>query len=139
MPAAWARAPDAAPTSAAPDADGWVAACDEAEVAPGDMLGFHVGNRSFAVYHAADDGLWYATAGKCTHGAGVLADGLVVEGTLVECPKHNGCFDFKTGNPKRLPVTMRLATYATRVEAGTVYVQVAAGRGLQLDYDKEED
>lgn len=66
------------------------------------------------------------TAGKCTHGAAYLADGLVLDGNIVECPKHNGCFDFKTGLPKRLPVKARLATYPTKLEAGVVYVQVVA-------------
>ena len=107
--------------------------------APGDMLGFHVGNRSFAVYHAADDGLWYATAGKCTHGAGVLADGLVVEGTLVECPKHNGCFDFKTGLPKRLPVKSRLATFETKVEGETVFVKLGGTKHVEIRYHYVRD
>ncbi|KAH8097389.1 NADH ubiquinone oxidoreductase nqrF [Aureococcus anophagefferens] len=97
-----ARVAELRKDAGAPDADGWVAACDFRDVPPGDMLRFEVGNRSYNVYHAEDDGLWYATAGKCTHGAAYLADGLVVEKTLVECPKHNGCFDFKTGLPKRL-------------------------------------
>ena len=110
----------------APDNNGWVAACDADEVDAGDMLRFEVGNRSYNVYHAADDGLFYATAGKCTHGAAYLADGLVLDGNIVECPKHNGCFDFKTGLPKRLPVKARLATYPTKLEAGVVYVQVVA-------------
>lgn len=132
-----ARVAELRKDAGAPDADGWVAACDFGDVAPGDMLRFEVGNRSYNVYHAEDDGLWYATAGKCTHGAAYLADGLVVEKTLVECPKHNGCFDFKTGLPKRLPVKTRLATYATKVEAGVVHVQVAPRRkgGRELAYE----
>lgn len=150
-----------------PDADGWVHACDVDEVPPGDMLRFEpastatfrerpaghagenfvggdrfeVGARSYNVYHAEDDGLFYATAGKCTHGAAYLADGLVV-GNLVECPKHNGCFDFKTGLPKRLPVKARLATFPTKVERGAVFVQVAGNKattGLQLAYDKDPE
>ena len=70
--------------------------------------------------------IWKLPSGVCTHGAGLLADGLV-DGNLVECPKHNGCFDFKTGAPKRLPVKTRLATYPVRLDGSTVYVQVGAG------------
>ena len=39
--------------------------------------------------------------------------GLIVSGNLIECPKHNGCFDFKTGEAKRLPARAPLATYIT--------------------------
>lgn len=101
-------------SSLQPDANGWVAACTDDEVAPGDFLRFDVGPRTFVVYHAEDDRKFYATAGKCTHGAADLSDGLVT-GNLIECPKHNGCFDFKTGEPKRLPVRTRLATFPVKV------------------------
>ena len=125
--------------SMTPDADGWVGVCEIGEVPKGDMIRFDVGPRTFAVYHAEDDGQWYATAGKCTHGSGILTDGLVhTAGNLVECPKHNGCFDFKTGMPKRLPVKTRLATYPTKVVGKTVFVQVDNGRHVSICYDTEE-
>ena len=124
--------------SAMPDKNGWVAACETDEVPKGDLMRFDVGPRTYCVYHAEDDGLFYATAGKCTHGAAPLADGLIVEGNLIECPKHNGCFDFKTGAPKRLPVKTKLATFPTKVEGGVVYVQVGGGceAKIQISYDE---
>merc|ERR1712232_1405476 len=107
-----------------PDQHGWVAACTKAELEKGDLLRFDVGPRTYCVYHAEDDDCFYATAGKCTHGAADLGDGMIVSGNLVECPKHNGCFDFKTGLPKRLPVKRRLATFPVKLEGDVVYVQV---------------
>jgi MocE subfamily Rieske [2Fe-2S] domain protein len=115
-------------TSLTPDDEGWVAACAIGDVPLGEVDRFDVGNRTYCVYHAADDLKWYATAGKCTHGAGLLHDGLVVEGNMIECPKHNGCFDFKTGMPKRLPVKHKLKTFKTRVEEGVVFVKVNDGK-----------
>ena len=44
----------------------------------------------------------YATDGNCTHANTHLADGLV-KGKLIECPKHNGRFDFTDGSPERPP------------------------------------
>lgn len=120
-----------------PDKDGWVAACLADEVPPGDLTRFDVGPRTYCVYHAEDDGKFYATAGRCTHGAAELSEGLVI-GSLIECPKHNGCFDFKTGLPKRLPVKLRIATYPVKVEGETVYVRVGKGAGgnhVQISYD----
>ena len=93
------------------------------------------------LYHAEDDGLFYATAGSCTHGAALLADGLIT-GNLIECPKHNGCFDFKTGLPKRPPVKKRLATFPVKVETvfgvANVFVQVTDGKHRQIGYEKDD-
>jgi len=68
---------------------------------------------SMCVWGAEDDNRFYATAGKCTHGAADPADGRWWKGTwLMECPKHNGCFDFKTGMAMRLPVRSKLRFYS---------------------------
>jgi len=128
-------AEEKAASSLQPDDSGWVVACSGEEVPPGEMLRFDVGNRTFVVYHAEDDRKFYATAGKCTHGAADLADGLVVEGNLIECPKHNGCFDFKTGKPMRLPVRSKLATYPVKQEGNLVKVRVNDGKKAEIGYD----
>ena len=140
-PAVAAPKDDAKMSSLQPDKDGWVAACDKDEVAPGDLIRFDVGPKTFCVYHAEDDRKFYCTAGKCTHGAADLADGLIT-GNLIECPKHNGCFDYKTGEAKRLPVRQPLATFPVKVEGQTVYVQVEnkdSQAALQIRYDEDED
>jgi hypothetical protein len=49
----------------------------------------------------------------------------LVTGNLIECPKHNGCFDFKTGLPKRLPVRQPLATFPVKLDGQTVRETVA--------------
>mmetsp|Transcript_22313 Transcript_22313/g.58224 ORF Transcript_22313/g.58224 Transcript_22313/m.58224 type:complete len:482 (+) Transcript_22313:52-1497(+) len=124
--------------SMVPNAEGWVAACTVDEVPPGELLRFDVGVKSYCVYHAEDDDGFYATAGTCTHGSASLGDGLVL-GNLIECPKHNGCFDFKTGAPTRLPVKRALATFPTKVESvfgvHQVYVQVTAPKRKEIKYD----
>ena len=97
--------------------------------------------QTYVLYHAEDDGKFYATAGACTHGAALLDDGLIT-GNLIECPKHNGCFDYKTGLPKRPPVKKRLATFPTKVEevfgVKNVFVQVSNGKHRQIEYDNDE-
>ena len=137
LPPPLPEAADGRAASLTPDADGWVAACATGEVAAGDVERFDVGPRTYCVYHAADDGKFYATAGRCTHGAADLSDGLVT-GNLIECPKHNGCFDFKTGEAKRLPVRTRLATFPVKVEGQTVYVRVGGGKHVQVSYEDDE-
>ncbi len=67
---------------------------------------------------------FFCTAGCCTHEDIHLADGLVI-GHLIECPKHNGQFDYRTGEAKRAPVCINLKTYPVKVEGGRVLIQVA--------------
>ena len=44
----------------------------------------------------------------------------------VECPKHSGAFDYRTGVAKRLPPCVNLRTYPVRVEGGRVLVEITS-------------
>ncbi len=100
----------------------WVPACAEGDVQVDDILRFDHGDRTFAIYHTAD-GRYYATDGLCTHAQAHLADGLVMD-NLIECPKHNGRFDFRTGQARRAPACVALQTYPVRVQEGRVLVNL---------------
>ncbi|MGP1355690.1 MocE family 2Fe-2S type ferredoxin [Roseicyclus sp.] len=100
----------------------WVDVCALDEIEEEDVVRFDHGGRTFAVYRDLEDGVW-CTDGLCTHEQVHLADGLVMDDTI-ECPKHNGRFNYKTGAPLRSPVCVALATYPARVEGGRVQVQV---------------
>jgi 3-phenylpropionate/trans-cinnamate dioxygenase ferredoxin component len=43
---------------------------------------------------------------------------------IIECPKHNGRFDYKTGEAKGAPVCLDLRTYQVKVENGKVLIDV---------------
>ncbi len=101
--------------------DGWVEACGANDIARGDVLRFDHEGRTFALYRTEDD-RYFATDGLCTHEKVHLADGFVM-GNLVECPKHNGRFDFTTGQAKRAPACVALKTYPVKLEAGRVYLR----------------
>jgi 3-phenylpropionate/trans-cinnamate dioxygenase ferredoxin subunit len=45
-------------------------------------------------------------------------------GHLIECPKHNGQFDYRTGEAKRTPVCVNLKTFPVKVAGGRVFVEV---------------
>jgi len=104
--------------------DGWIAACAADEIDEEDVIRFDHGDRSFAIYRTEDD-RYFATDGLCTHEQVHLADGLVM-GTIIECPKHNGRFDFTTGAAKGAPVCVALATYPVKVEAGRVFLRLGS-------------
>jgi 3-phenylpropionate/trans-cinnamate dioxygenase ferredoxin component len=55
-----------------------------------------------------------------------LADGLVL-GNLIECPKHNGRFDIRTGEARCAPACVNLKTYPVRLESGKVLIGLDRG------------
>jgi 3-phenylpropionate/trans-cinnamate dioxygenase ferredoxin subunit len=103
-------------------ASSWVAACAADDVDEEDVIRFDHQGRTFAIYRSPDDS-YFATDGLCTHEQVHLAGGLVM-GDIIECPKHNGQFNYKTGEAKRAPVCVNLRTYPVKVEAGTVYLKL---------------
>ncbi len=100
----------------------WVEVCATDEIDEEDVIRFDHGGMTFAVYRSPDD-TFFATAGLCTHEKIHLADGLVMD-DIIECPKHNGRFNYKTGEAKGAPVCVNLKTYPVKVEAGTVYISL---------------
>jgi 3-phenylpropionate/trans-cinnamate dioxygenase ferredoxin subunit len=100
----------------------WIDAGSATDIAPEDVLRFDHGDRTFALYRTADD-RYYATDGLCTHAKVHLSGGLVMEETI-ECPKHNGRFNFTTGQALGAPVCVNLKTYPVKVEGGRILLQV---------------
>ena len=100
----------------------WVNACAADDIDSEDVMRFDHGGRTFAIYRTEDDE-YYATDGLCTHEKVHLADGLVM-GNIIECPKHNGRFDLRSGVAKGAPVCVNLATHPVKVEDGRVYLQI---------------
>ncbi len=100
----------------------WVEACDADEIDEEDVKRFDHAGRTFAIYRSPDDE-FFATDGLCTHEHVHLADGLVVD-EIIECPKHNGRFNYKTGQGKGAPITTDLKTFAVKVEDGDVFIEV---------------
>jgi 3-phenylpropionate/trans-cinnamate dioxygenase ferredoxin subunit len=100
----------------------WVEACAADDIEEEDVVAFASSGRDYALYRAENDE-YYASDGHCTHERQLLCDGLVMDG-VIECPKHNGRFDFRTGKALGAPVIESLRTYPVKVESGTVFVDV---------------
>lgn len=105
--------------------ENWIKACDIEDVDEEDVIRFDFSGRTFAIYRSADDE-FFATDGLCTHEKVHLADGLVMK-NIIECPKHNGRFDYKTGEAKGAPVCVNLRTYPTKVLDGEVFIRIGSG------------
>jgi 3-phenylpropionate/trans-cinnamate dioxygenase ferredoxin subunit len=100
----------------------WTQACATDDIDSEDLIRWDHAGKTFALYHSPE-GEFFATDGLCSHENVHLCDGLVM-GHLIECPKHNGQFDYRTGEAKRTPACVNIRTYPVKVENGQVFVQV---------------
>ncbi len=57
--------------------------------------------------------------GVCTHGNALLSDG-VLDGLTIECPKHNGRFDLRSGAAIRDPAKKGINLYSWSSDEGTL-------------------
>lgn len=100
----------------------WIDACAADEIDEEDVMRWDHAGRTYALYHSPD-GEFFCTDGLCTHENVHLAGGLVMD-YVIECPKHNGQFDYRTGEAKRAPVCVNLQTYPVKVEGGRILVDL---------------
>lgn len=80
----------------------WIRACSADGIETENLIRFDHGRQSFVIYRSPNDE-FFCTDGFCTHESVHLADGLVMD-HIIQCPKHNGQFDDRTGELKRSPV-----------------------------------
>ena len=100
----------------------WIEVCAADDIDAEDVRRFDHDGRTYAIYRSPDD-RYFATDGLCTHEKIHLAGGFVAD-DLIECPKHNGRFNYKTGEAKGAPVCVNLKTYPTKVEGGRVFLEL---------------
>jgi 3-phenylpropionate/trans-cinnamate dioxygenase ferredoxin subunit len=100
----------------------WIAACAAGDIDPEDVVPFAYDGNDYAIYRSPGDD-YYATDAHCTHEQTLLCDGLVT-GNVIECPKHNGRFDYTSGQALGAPVLVDVRTYPVKVADGTVYIEV---------------
>jgi nitrite reductase/ring-hydroxylating ferredoxin subunit len=99
----------------------WVNVAALSALAEGKMVGVEVGDLLIALYNV--EGEIYATDNTCTHAFAMLTDGFL-DGDIIECPLHGGCFKVKTGEGQGAPITENLRTYPVRIVADAIEVNV---------------
>lgn len=103
-----------------------------------EMTEVSVGDKQVLVIN--DGGQFYATAARCPHMRGHLAQGSL-DGTIITCPLHGSQFDAKTGKvvrwtnftgfalaaAKALRHPRDLKTYQTSIQDGDLFIEDADG------------
>lgn len=97
-----------------------VDACAIDDIDEEDVLRFDYRDKTYVLIRMYGNEV-YCTDGLCTHEQVHLCDGLVMD-HVIECPKHNGRFDVRTGKALAAPVYDNLITHPVRVEQGRVIV-----------------
>jgi len=100
----------------------WLDACATGDIELEDVLRFDHDGRIFAIYRSPDDS-FFCTDGLCTHEEVDLSEGLVID-YIIECPMHNGQFDYRSGEALRTPVCVDIKTYPTRVENDRILIAI---------------
>lgn len=100
----------------------WVRACLVDDIPLEDVMRFDSDDRTFVIIRSAE-GEFFAMDGHCSHERIHLSGGLV-DGDIIECPRHFGTFDYRTGESRKLPACIDLQTYPVRVLGDEVFVLV---------------
>ena len=101
----------------------WIEACAADDIEEEDLIRFDHDGKTYAIYRSPEDE-YFATSGLCTHENVHLEDGLVMD-DVIECPKHNGRFNYKTGEALAAPVCENLKTYPVTVKDGKVLIDLS--------------
>lgn len=89
------------------------------DVKPGQMKTYAVDGKRVLV--ANWEGTIFATQDLCTHDGGTLGDGELIDGE-VECPRHGGRFDLKTGAVTALPPMFPIKTFPVHIEGDEIQI-----------------
>jgi 3-phenylpropionate/trans-cinnamate dioxygenase ferredoxin subunit len=92
-------------------------------IGTGEVRRVEVEGHIYALYRL-EEGEFALTDGLCTHTDAELSEGYL-DGCVIECPKHNGRFDVRTGEAVRRPATRALRTYPVDVIDGRVVARLA--------------
>lgn len=99
----------------------WHPLGNASDIPVGDMKCFSIEDTEIDVYHLDND--WYATSDLCTHQDCSLSEG-DMEGNEIVCWCHGGAFDIRTGAATRMPCAIAVETFAVRIRAGQIEVEI---------------
>src|SRR5437016_1765187 len=89
------------------------------EVKKGKVKTFDVNGHNVALCNV--EGTYFATQDLCTHDGGPLGEG-ELWGYNIECPRHGGQFDVRTGEVTALPPVYPIKTFPVRVQDEDIQV-----------------
>lgn len=89
------------------------------DIKQGQVKTFGVDGRQIALCNV--EGTYFAIQDLCTHDGGPLGEGELMDHEI-ECPRHGGRFDVRTGEVAALPPMFPIKTFPVRVEGDEIQV-----------------
>ncbi len=102
--------------------ESYVDAAADADLTPGGVKAVTVGGVDVLLCRT-DAGALHAIENLCTHEFCTLGDPRMV-GDEVECTRHGGRFDVRTGAATRLPAAADVRVFPVRIEGGRIRVLI---------------
>lgn len=93
-----------------------------ADLKEGEKKRVVVDGREICVYHLSDG--FFATDNVCSHARASLAEGMILDDHVIECPRHGSQFAIRTGTVISLPAFVPIRTFDVKVENDTVFLRV---------------
>ena len=109
------------------EAEHWVTVAARSALNDRKVIGVIFGEHHIAIYSYG--GELYATSDICSHGGGRLHKGRL-DGDMIICPLHHGCFDIKTGKALGPPLPCDIQTYPVRLAGDDIQVQLETGDSI---------
>lgn len=95
--------------------------CKKSDVPEDEAIKVEKDDLTLAVYHV--EGEFFVTDNLCTHGPGSLSEGYL-EGHIIECDFHAGCFDIRTGDVVTPPCMIPIKIYKVVDDADDVVIEL---------------
>jgi nitrite reductase/ring-hydroxylating ferredoxin subunit len=92
------------------------------DIPEGEMLTVEVNGREVVIANLGGEFVCFQN--ECSHRGGLLGDGLLLEGGVVECPFHAGQFNVRTGEVVQAPPTEPIATYPVQLDGDDILVSL---------------
>ncbi|HUF54024.1 MAG TPA: non-heme iron oxygenase ferredoxin subunit [Dehalococcoidia bacterium] len=92
------------------------------EVPPGEMIIVEANGEEVVIANL--DGEFVCFSNSCTHRQGPMGEGMLLPGSIVECPFHGGQFNARTGEVVASPPEDPLPVYRVQVDGDDISVEV---------------
>jgi 3-phenylpropionate/trans-cinnamate dioxygenase ferredoxin subunit len=96
----------------------WITVATRNEIPEGGHKIVELDGRQVAVFNVK--GEYLAIEDVCTHDGAELADGGVLEGDAIVCPRHGAKFCLRTGAVLEPPAYEPVRTFPVRIEGETI-------------------
>jgi len=96
--------------------------CKKSEVPDGEAFRVIKDDLDLAIYNV--DGEYFVTNDACTHGPGSLSEGFL-DGHIIECDFHGGCFDVRNGEVVTPPCMIPLRVYTVVPDPDNIVIILA--------------